>query len=314
MSFGYQVLGFGSGGGAGAAFIVATGGTITTVCTDYKVHTFTGDGTFCVSAVGNAAGSETVDYMVVAGGAGSGDYHGAGGGAGGWRASSGTASGCYVASCTTPLTSPVSALPVSATGYPITVGAGGPAGARPGANNGGQGGNSIFSTITSTGGGGGGGSAVGAAPGNSGGSGGGGGGTAAATGGAGNTPPVSPFPAQGTAGWGPSCFSPFLTTGGGGGGATQAGNTGPPGYQTRGGNGSGSEINPSPCVGTPGPAPDSRYFAGGGGGSCGGAAGAGGHGGGGPIGTPGTANTGGGAGNENRTGGSGIVIIRYKFQ
>jgi len=48
MSFGYQVLGFGSGGPSGPAYIVATGGTIT--CSgDYKIHTFTGDGTFCVS-------------------------------------------------------------------------------------------------------------------------------------------------------------------------------------------------------------------------------------------------------------------------
>ena len=36
----------------GATFITATGGTITT-CGDFKVHTFTGPGTFCVSAVGN---------------------------------------------------------------------------------------------------------------------------------------------------------------------------------------------------------------------------------------------------------------------
>ena len=30
------------------AFITATGGTITT-CGDFKIHTFTGPGTFCVS-------------------------------------------------------------------------------------------------------------------------------------------------------------------------------------------------------------------------------------------------------------------------
>ena len=49
----------------------ATGGTITT-CGDFKIHTFTGPGTFTVSLSGNAAGSNTVDYLVVAGGGGGG--------------------------------------------------------------------------------------------------------------------------------------------------------------------------------------------------------------------------------------------------
>ena len=109
-------------------YVTATGGTITT-SGDYKIHTFTSSGTFTVSAAGNAAGSNTVDYMVVAGGGGGGGSTspgggGGGGGGGGWRASSGTASGSYTAG-PSPLTSPVSALPVSAQGYPITVGAGG---------------------------------------------------------------------------------------------------------------------------------------------------------------------------------------------
>ena len=34
-------------------YITATGGTITT-CGNFKVHTFTGPGTFCVSCAGNA--------------------------------------------------------------------------------------------------------------------------------------------------------------------------------------------------------------------------------------------------------------------
>jgi hypothetical protein len=65
------------------AYITATGGTITT-CGDYKIHTFTSDGTFCVSAGGGPLA--VVDYLVVAGGGGgsSGDG-GAGGGAGGFR-------------------------------------------------------------------------------------------------------------------------------------------------------------------------------------------------------------------------------------
>ena len=47
------------------SFVVASGGT-ETFCGDYKIHTFTGPGTFCVSNAGNALGSTTVDYLVVA--------------------------------------------------------------------------------------------------------------------------------------------------------------------------------------------------------------------------------------------------------
>ena len=36
----------------------ATGGTITT-SGDYKIHTFTGDGCFVVTTVGNTAGQKT---------------------------------------------------------------------------------------------------------------------------------------------------------------------------------------------------------------------------------------------------------------
>ena len=92
--------------------------------------------------------------MVVAGGGGGGGgegggsgsaVSGSGAGAGGFRESSGAASGCYTAS---PLGSGVSALPVSATGYPITVGAGGAAGPQgPPGHTGLQGSNSIFSSI-----------------------------------------------------------------------------------------------------------------------------------------------------------------------
>jgi hypothetical protein len=53
----------------GAAYIIATGGTIVT-CGDYKTHIFTADGCFSVSTAGNPAGSDTVDYLVVAGGGG----------------------------------------------------------------------------------------------------------------------------------------------------------------------------------------------------------------------------------------------------
>src|SRR5210317_235492 len=75
--------------GLGASFISATGGTITT-SGDYKIHSFTGDGCFVVSSIGNPAGSDSVDYLVVAGGGGAGGDGGGGGGAGGVRFASGT--------------------------------------------------------------------------------------------------------------------------------------------------------------------------------------------------------------------------------
>src|SRR6056300_737577 len=56
-------------GAVNAAYVSATGGTITTDG-DYKIHTFTGPGTFTVSCAGNPAGSDTLDYFVVAGGGG----------------------------------------------------------------------------------------------------------------------------------------------------------------------------------------------------------------------------------------------------
>ena len=102
------------------AFIAATGGTETT-CGDFKIHTFTGPGTFTVTNAGLSAGSNTVDYLVVAGGgAGASTYRSGGGGAGGVRFSATT---YCEPSPATPLKAPV-ALPVSAQAYPITVGAG----------------------------------------------------------------------------------------------------------------------------------------------------------------------------------------------
>jgi len=286
-------------------FLTATGGTITTVCTDYKVHTFTSPGTFTVCSVGNAAGSNSIDYLVIAGGGAggrgpNGANMGAGGGAGGYRESSGTV-GSFSAS---PLGACVAALPVSATGYPITVGAGGATPNVIGCR-GDTGANSIFSSITSAGGGGGGAQSPSNAT--NGGSGGGsaggipGGGTA----GVGNTPPVSP--PQGNPGGVGGGSSPA----GGGGGAAAAGGagTGPAGGP--GGAGATSSINGTPT---------GRGGGGGGNGTptCG-TAGPGGGGGSGAPGANGTVNTGGGgAGTHNPyvagNGGSGIVIIRYKFQ
>ena len=304
--------------GLNAAFVTATGGTITTVCTNYKVHTFTGPGTFCVSAAGNPLGSSTVDYMVIAGGGGGG-YYGGGGGAGGFRESSGAASGSYSAS---PLGACVSALPVSVQSYTIAVGGGG-SGAAPGNGTGFKGTNSSFSSITSTGGGGGG---SGPTSGNAGEPGGSGGASAPAPGagggtvGNGNDPSVSP--PQGKNGGSSFHLPGVYQLGGGGGGAGAVGNAPPsPGTPSATSAGPGGAGVTSSINGTP------TARAGGGGGSSDNGprpGGTGGTGGGGQGNIPkcgssqaGTVNTGGGGGSDNNgssQGGSGIVIIRYKFQ
>ena len=307
----------------GPVYIVATGGSISTVCTNYKVHTFTGPGTFCVSQTGNCSGSNTVDYLVVAGGGaggahgGDGSTVGGGGGAGGYRFSNGTASGCYTAG---PSPLGASALPVAATGYPISVGGGGtsafPGNTAPAS----KGTNTTFSSITSTGGGGGNGSGMCCAAKGNGGSGGGGRAyNSTIPGGTGNTPPTTP--SQGNDGGDGS--NPKL--GGGGGGAGSAGSPGGsplPANTGRGGGGIGltSCITASPVArggGGGGANTDVPANGGAGGGGNGPPSSSGG------TGTAGTVNTGGGGGggphgqtpNANGgAGGSGIVVIRYKFQ
>jgi len=312
-----------------AGFIAATGGTITTVDTNFKVHTFTGDGCFVVSNAGNAQGSNTVDYLVIAGGGSSSQggaptHSGAGGGAGGYRFSDGTASGCYSAG---PSPLGASALPVSEQTYPITVGAGGAR--NPGCSHqpGLIGSNSVFSTITSAGGGAGRMSYPSVQTGTAspnGGSGGGGGapwpsvGSTNTTvpGGTGNTPPVSP--PQGNNG---GATPTNNNSGGGGGGAGGVG-----GNATTDNGGSGGVGLDSSIDGTP----TGRGGGGGGAGNTSGGPGTKGGGNGGVIpstsGQAGTANTGGGAGggasktppgsqtSYNAAGGKGLVIIRYKFQ
>ena len=294
--------------------LVATGGNVV-ICGNCKIHTFTGPGTFAVSNISTTAANNTVSYLVIGGGAGAGNNPGGysgGGGAGGFR---------EVESPTTPYTSsPLDGYPsapnrvtVTLSSFPITVGAGGT-----GNNNGS---NSIFSTITSAGGGKG---AVNDAsvpgacsPAKAGGSG--GGGNFACTGaGAGNTPPTTP--SQGNPG-GTGLNTPPAFGSGGGGGAACAGQNGSSSKGGNGGAGIATEITGS-----------SVTRAGGGGGFAvnsginGGTGGAGGGGDGyGPAGPPGTgpasqgtANTGSGAGgaapNVENSGGSGIVVIRYKYQ
>jgi len=331
-------------------YISATGGTITQ-SGNFQIHTFTGDGCFVVSQLANPLGGpNAVDYLVVAGGAGGGNNNnfcraGGGGGAGGYREAKTGNHGCHTAS---PLATPTG-ITLTATTYPITVGAGGNGGIVAPATDATNGSNSIFSTITSTGGGFGQAGGPTAPAGGSGGSGGGGsaGGQQPSVGGAGNTPPTSPsqgfpggsFPSGSTAGGG---------AGTGGGGALTAGaNQGGLGQQTGGDGGKAANTDISGST---------AYYSGGGGGGGGTASGGGPGGGGGrggcssPVyntlpgggdgsgpqpssyaflgnevpGGAGGANTGFGGGGGTAfpslgargggAGGKGVVIIRYKYQ
>ena len=310
--------------GTNPAYVVATGGTPCAGATsgDYKIHTFTGPGTLTVSCGGNALGSNSVGYMVIAGG-GSGAAactctgSGSGGGAGGYREGK-PACDSYTAS---PIVA-TATIPVSATPYAIVVGGGGST-ITSGGNQGNRGSNSSFSTITSTGGGGGRRSypPVGCSPGGSGGGGGAPWPAAPSTpvsGGVGNTPPFSP-PQGNTGGTTPDNNN----AGGGGGGAGAVGGNAPGGGLVGGTGGAGTttSIDATPTA-----------RAGGGGGVGNGTLGPGGTGGGGAGGqgpnggvvnaTAGSVNTGGGGGGTwkphlpsgSGAGGSGIVIVRYKFQ
>jgi hypothetical protein len=278
------------------SYVTATGGTITTDG-DFKVHTFTGDGTFTVTDAGNASTSNTVDYLIIAGGGGGGASvncftSGGGGGAGGYRIS-----------FPNPATGGTS---VSAQAYPITVGGGGTAGANPNpytANAGGKGANSVWNGITSAGGGAGGSySQGGCRPGGSGGGAGTNPSSPNRTGGTGNTPPVSP--SQGNNG-GTSSGGDGGNASGGGGGIGASGGNASGSTKGPGGAGSPSTISGSDvtrAVGGSGQGNPSSVDA-----------------------TAGTDNTGnGGSGSSSAdgvsrsapggAGGSGVVIIRYKYQ
>ena len=311
-----------------AQYVAATGGSPCSgaICGDYKTHTFTGPGTLTVSCGGNACGSDGVEYIIVAGGGGGGNSgcRGGGGGAGGFRFSSPSlAPATYPAK---PLAAPAVS-PVTATPYPIVVGGGGAIGT--------VGDVSSFNSLTAAGGGfGGSNSPDNRGPDGSGGGGSGpGGGSPVFAGGTGNDPPVSP--AQGKDG-GPGEASP-PGFGGGGGGALACGTTGSSSPEPEGAPGGVGGGFPN-AFGTSGQSSGGfYYFSGGGGGGYYGDAvpgGQGGLGGGGDgqgydgvvvtAGSAGTCNTGGGGGgmglsqpapdSTGYAGGSGIVIIRYKFQ
>ena len=328
---------------SGNAYVEATGGTILT-CGNFKTHVFTGDSNFVVTNAGLPSGSTTIDYTVIGGGAGGGSgggpaYMGGAGGAGGFRLSNSV--GCLAAPVMSPLSNPTG-VTVSVQSYPITIGAGGAK--SPSSNTKGASGSvSTAFSISSAGGGNGG---AGTGPDSTGGNGGsGGGGTSGGGGGSGNTPPVSP--PQGNNG---STGYPGNNNGGGGGGGAGAASSASPGPHIGAAGGIGSFISDSafgptaPSYGEAGPVSNVRYFAGGGSGSScapsvgspgqdgiaggkggGGRGGTGGNPGGKPAGN-GTANTGGGGGGGSGcgggslgggcagNGGSGIVLVRYKFQ
>jgi hypothetical protein len=312
----------------GSAFIAATGGTITE-CGNFKIHTFTGPGDFTVTSAAVCASNNIVDYVVGAGG-GSGSNRNCGngpggGGAGGFRYYANTTNNPQTGNPAVPINNFPSgtAVTVSSTSYPITIGAGGtsPTCSSPVGVCGTNGSNTVFSTIISAGGG------FGAKAGQpsgsgDGGSGGGGPSNVFCLQGSGNTPPVSP--SQGNPGG-----AIGDNAGGGGGGAMVAGSTAPPGTGGTGGAGAGIT-----GFGTSGQVSGGKYyFAGGGGGGAKieNTVGGGGIGGGADGNPPsatsnGTANTGGGGGGgrgypnppgdalRGGAGGSGIVIVRYKFQ
>jgi hypothetical protein len=258
----------------------ASGGNVITTDSTYWYHAFLTSGTFTPLA------SLTADVLVVAGGGagasvGGSAETGGGGGAGGFRA--------------------LLSQSFSTISHTVTVGAGGSVGS--------SGSNSSVNSITASGGGYGGG-----------GSGGSGGGGLSANnsqrfGGAGNAGSYSPV--EGYAGGNGNSSNNSYAGGGGGAGAVGANGTG--GQSGAGGIGSYSAISGGSTTALGVLSGGNYYFAGGGGGgsASGVSAGSGGTGGGGAGETAGTINTGGGAGGgspssgSSRSGGSGIVIIRY---
>jgi len=301
-------------------------------CANVKIATFTGPGTFTVNRTATCATNNTISYLVVGGGGGGGRAcAGGGGGAGGFREVKSPAATGYTASPLDGYSTPANRIVFTGPGaFPITVGAGG-AGAPVAPPPGSSGVNSVIAaTTTITGAGGGGGGGAGTSPnpagGQPGGSAGGGRGATApsGTGGTGNTPPTSP--SQGNnGGTGASGSGGYQETAAGGGGAGAVGVNAAPGGNAAGGDGGAG-------VATSITSSSVTYSGGGAGGTGGnsgpnfgtGGAGGGGNGGNcqaGGAATTGTVNTGGGGGGSGgngackaKAGGSGIVIIRYKFQ
>ena len=276
----------------------ASGGDVITTNGTYWYHTFLYSGTF------TPLKNLTCDYLVVAGGGGGGSANLGGGGGGGGLRSTVTATGGGG-------TLETAASLISSTFYTVTVGAGGvtvPDTSKTNGSNSSIAGTGL-TTITSVGGG------AGANDSNNGSSGGSGGGgnsgwnPAASNGGAGTTN-------QGYAGGNGNGLTSTYANSGGGGGAGGIGQNGNTTSSTggRGGNGgSGLSVSISgSSVTYAGGGAGSTYF----GNATGTSNGGGGSGNylvqssGGIVSTAGTANTGGGGG-ANKSGGSGIIIIRY---
>ena len=274
------------------AISLPTGGSITTNG-GYRIHTFTSSGQFV-----NTIPDNSVEYLVVAGGASGGNTENygtsgsSGGGAGGYRSNvSGQSSGGGA--------SAEAALTLSAATYTVTIGGGGSS--QTSHATGSNGSNSVFGSITSIGGGGGG-----------------GGSQAAGSGGSGGGKGYSGSPGSGTSGQGYDGGTHGERGGAGGGGAGAVGTNGSNPHGGAGGAGVSSNINGSATF---------RAGGGGGSGSNSGNGGSGGNGGGG-TGTSGN-NTSGGSGSANKggggggtgpggggtsgAGGSGIVIVRYQI-
>ena len=316
----------------GNAFICASVSgacnTLTTApCGNVKIAKFLGPGTFTVNNVSSTPTDNIVSHLIVAGGGGGGAANsngGGGGGAGGYREVKNPVTP-YTSSPIEGFSTPANRVTVTTQAYAVVVGGGGAGGtAGPACSAvGARGIASSFGGITSAGGGAGsvGCSTVPLSPGGS-------GGGVAFTGGsaAGNVPPVSP--AQGTPSGASYQGSPCYS-GSGGGGATVAG---------------GRNSQPQPSAGIGGTGTDTQILAaspfsfsggGGGGASTGGPSAPGGAGS--PCGTGGAgkaARPSGGSGGNGMTnhggggggsgfpttgyvggnGGSGIVVIRYKFQ
>jgi hypothetical protein len=288
-------------------FTEATGGDIEEYNLDnkrYRSHTFTSDGDFTVTTLGNGDRNQA-DFLVVAGGGGGGSRSttgttrsAGGGGAGGYQTSLGTSGAESSALQKITLTQTTFSIDVGAGGDGFTTSVTGPT----------NGSNSKFSTITSIGGG------YGSPTDNIGGvhpngaaGGSGGGAVGAGTGGLGTSN-------QGRNGGNAGGGSNLSAAGGGGGGAKDAGVNG---ANDKGGNG-GDGLSNILRTGS------SETRGGGGGGNAGNGAGLGGAGGGGNsggasgAGQNGQANTGGGGGagsaaTNGGNGGSGIVVIRYEI-
>lgn len=298
-------------GAAVDEYNVATGGTVTTVG-DYKIHTFTSTGTFNVTATGSV--DNTFEILVVGGGGGGGSRAGGGGGGGGLIYMTGSTDLSDVRD------------------FHIEIGAGGVGAINGSTGRGTNGGDTLITSslgtvFTAKGGGGGGGFPY-ASDGDGADGGSGGGGQSFSSTVTGQETQTSQTGNSGAYGFG-NDGAPASTSGGegGGGGGAGTGPSGSPGSASHRNGGDGLEIS---INGT------ATYYAGGGGGGdqCGGTAGTGGNGGGGDGGqctgtitgpTQGTNGLGGGGGGgagdsyqggdpDGQDGGSGVVIIRYKYQ